>query len=325
MYRIAVIFSIFILTNVHIALAADISHPPTYEEIKQSYKDGDNFRTDLHEAFKYNSNDIELLKKKKNINHIIAVAYQLERSEAVDFLMGYLPEIRANYLGLSLLISCALREEILNKELPIEELSKELIKQSPNNGYAYFMMAYYHAKTNSFDNCIKFTKKAVDASSFNNHWADYSKNSISGSIFLGYSELAAQMHALGLQHDIFVYYRLAEYILKNDTNRNKIALCMEMGTILKKNSTTILGDYMSMAIQKKALEKQKKYKNTDKELSSIEELKKHLKILTESLSRISETHDISEKRWEQYYADLYGKSEHYAIKKLMSEYPVNIK
>jgi hypothetical protein len=186
-------------------------------------------------------------------------------------------------------------------------------------------MAYYYAKTNNFDNCISFTEKAVNATSFNNHWADFSENSISTSIFLGYSKLAAQIHALGLQHDIFVYYRLAEYILNRATSRNNIVLCKDMGAILKKNSTTVLGDYISIAIQKKSLEKLNKYTNTDMELASIEDLKGHLKILTESLSKISEKYDISEKRWEQYYDDLYVESEHYAIEKLMGEYPINIK
>ena len=326
MNKVAALFLIFIITNVHLAFASDISHPPSYEQIKQSYRrDGDEFNTDLHEAFQYDSDDIELLKQKDNISYIIGVAYQLDRSEAINLLMGYLPEIKKNYLGLSLFISCALREENLNTKLPIESLSKELIKQSPNNGYAYYLMAYYYAKTNNFDNCINFTEKAVNASSFNNYWADFSEISISTSIFLEYSKLAAQLHALGLQHDIFVYYRLAEYILNNSTSRDNIVLCKDMGVIIKKNSTTVLGDYMSIAIQKKALEKLKRYKNTAKELSSIEDLKGHLKILTESLSKISETHDISEKRWEQYYDDLYGKSEHYAINKLINEYPVNIK
>jgi hypothetical protein len=82
---------------------------------------------------------------------------------------------------------------------------------------------------------------------------------------------------------------------------------------------------MSIVIQKKSLEKLKKYNNKNKELKSIGDLKKHLKTLTESLSKISEMKDIPEKRWEKYYDDLYGKSERYAIKKLMSEYPLNIK
>jgi hypothetical protein len=325
MYQISLIFIILIFTNANFALSSEISHPPTYEQIKQSYKDRDQIKTDLYEAFKYNSDDIEFLKQKKNINYIVAIAYQMNRSEAVNLLMSYLPEISHNYLGLSLLISSALREENLDKKIPLENLSKELIKQSPNNGYAYYLIAFYYAKMNQFEECINFTYKAVNSSSFNNHWADYSKNSISTSTILGYPILAAQIHALGLQHDMFVYYELAKYILNHDTSRNSIALCKEMGTILKKNSTTIFADYMSLAIQKKALEKQKKYINTDKELGTIEDLKGHLKILTESLSTISETHDIGEKRWEQYYADLYGQSEQYAIKKLMSEYPVNIK
>ena len=220
MYQTSVIYLIIIITNVHFALASTISHPPAYEQIKQSYKNGDRFDTDLYEDLKYNAFDINLLKRQKNISYIVAIAYQLDRSEAINLLMSYLPEIRTNYLGLSLLISCALREDKLNKKLPIENLSKELIKQSPNNGYAYYVMAYYYAKTNNFDNCINCTKKAVNSS---------------------------------------------------------------------------------------------------------EDLKKHLKTLTESLSKISEMKDIPEKRWEKYYDDLYGKSERYAIKKLMSEYPLNIK
>ena len=69
MYQIFLIFIILIFTNANFALASEISHPPTYEQIKQSYKDKDQFITDIYEAFKYNSDDIEFLKQKKNMCH----------------------------------------------------------------------------------------------------------------------------------------------------------------------------------------------------------------------------------------------------------------
>jgi len=311
--------------NLSICLASNISHPPTFEQMNKSRKDGDSFNMELLEAFQYSSEDIELLKQKGNINYIIAAAYQLDQPSAINLLMDYLSEIKKNYLGLSLLISCSLREETLNTNLPIELLSKRLIKQSPNNSYAYYLMAYYYAKINNFEKCITYTNQATNASFFNNHWAEYSENSISTSMFLGYSKLAAQMHAIGLQHDVIIYYRLAKYILKSSPDRKNAMLCKKMGTILKKHSTNVLWDYVSIGILKISLEQLKDTKNIKNELSTIEDLKAHLSILTESLKRIGETYDISEKRWELYYTDLYRQSEHYAIKKLMKEFPLTLK
>ena len=325
MFKLTALFLSFIIANVSIVSASDVSHPPTYEQIKKSYKNGDNFNTDLYSAFQYNSDDIQLLKQQESIDYIIAIAYQLDRSEAISLMMEYLTDTKKNVLGLSLLISCALREDKFNEKLPIEHFSQGLIELSPNNGYAYYLMAYYYAKIDNFEYCIKYTEQAVNAATFNNYWADFSENSIKTSVFLGYSKIAAQMYSLGLQHDFFIYYKLADYILNHDSNMNNILLCKKMGSIIKENSTTVLGDYMSMATLKKSFGKLKKYRNTEKDLSSIEDLKAQLKILTDSLTKISGIYDIPEKRWEQYYTDLYEQSEHYAIKKLMNEFPVNIK
>lgn len=311
--------------NISISFASDISHPPTNKEIiNHQSKNGEGINSDLYRSFLYDQEDINFIKKQKNIKYIIAAAYQLHPSDAVDFLMDYLPEIKNDILGLSLFISCALREDEFNKELPIEALSENLIRLSPKNGYVYYFLAYYYAKTDDIGNCSKYTKQAIKAPIFDNLWDDFSENAISTSIFLGYSKLAAQTHALGLQHDIFIYYKLADYLLNKTTNSDYLLLVLKMGTILKSNSATVLSDYMSMAIQKKSLEKLEKYQDTETGLNNIEAEKGQLKILTDYLQNIGDNYSISEKRWEQYYDDLYGKSEGFAIKKLMDEYPVGL-
>ncbi|XCN72703.1 MAG: hypothetical protein Q3M24_20815 [Candidatus Electrothrix aestuarii] len=316
---------VFAIINVPIVSAEKVSHPPTYEQMKEAIKEDESFDTDLYEALQYTSEDIQRLKNTGNIQYIIAAASQLHGSERISLLVEHLKDVEKNILGLSLLITTLLHEDEIRKTPSIEGLIQKLKELSPNNGYPYYLRAYYYARKGDTDFCIKYTKQATQYPVFNNYEVELSENSIAGSIFLGYSKLAAQIHALVPQNDIFLYYKLAQYILKNSSdNKADILLCLEMGKILQAASTTVISDYISIAILKKTFEALKTYQETKGNLSSLNKLKERLTILTECSKKISTNSDISETRWVEHYDELYAVSEQSAMKKLIADYPATI-
>lgn len=313
------------IINASIGSATEVAHPPTYEQMKKAFKKDDAPDIDLYEVLQYSSDDIQRLKKTGSINYIIAAASQLYGSEKISLLMEHLKSVQKNILGLSLLITTLLNEDEIRKTPPLEGLIQRLKELSPNNGYPYYLQAYYYARKGDLASCINYTKQAVQCAVFNNYEVKLSENSIAASMFLGYLKLAAQIHALVLQNDMFLYYKLAQYILENSPdNKANMLLCKEMGKRLKANSTTVIGDYLSIGIQKKAFEALKKYQKIEEDLCSLNELKKSIDVRTGCSDKISKTKDISKKRWEKYYEDLYEKSEKYAMEKLIAEYPVTI-
>jgi hypothetical protein len=325
MCKIFFLIIAFAIINASIGSATEVSHPPTYEQMKEAIKRDDAFGEGLYEALQYSSDDIQRLKKTKNIQYIIAAASQLHGSERISLLVEQLKDVEKNILGLSLLITTLLHEDEIRETPSLEGLIQKLKELSPNNGFPYYLQAYYHAQKGDTDSCIRYTKQAAQYPVFNNYDKEISKNSIAASIFLGYPKLAAQLHALVQLNDMFLYYKLAQYILENSSdNKSNMLLCLKMGKILQAASTTIIADYISIAILKKSFEALKTYQETKQELSSLYELKESLTILTECSTKISKTKDISQKRSEKYYTELYETSEQYAMKNLISEYPATI-
>jgi hypothetical protein len=300
--------------------ASEVSHPPTFQQMKDASNGENCDESAIYEALKYTDNDVNYLKKNNNFIYIIGAAYQFDKPKAISFLKQFLPLIENNPIGLSFLISCALQEDDPAKSIDLEHLTEQLINIDPGNSNVYYLKAYFFSKLNNADKCLYYMRKASNISNFNNYYTELSNISIKTSLFLGYSKIAAQSYALGLQHDIMIYSELSKYLAQNKQAPEFQIECFKMGVTLRKNSKTLLNDLISYAVQLRAL---KQMKGRENEIKAVEkERKKSLDIL-ETIQVIDEAYDIPEDRQVEYFNDLYSKSETYAIIKLMKEYPLN--
>jgi len=114
--------------------AAEVSHPPTFEQMQKELKEQDPLDMDLYEALQYTSDDIQRLKSTDNLNYIIAAASQLHGEEEISLLMEHLRDVEKNILGLSLLIATLLDGDELRDTPLLEDLIQKLKDLSPNIG-----------------------------------------------------------------------------------------------------------------------------------------------------------------------------------------------
>lgn len=105
------IASIFISIILYIpnSHASEVSHPPTFQQMKDASTGESCDDSAIYEALKYTDNDVKRLKKQNNDLYIIGAAYQYDKPKALGFLKQFLPLIENNPIGLSLLLSCALQ------------------------------------------------------------------------------------------------------------------------------------------------------------------------------------------------------------------------
>lgn len=318
------ITSILISTFLYMPIchASEVSHPPTFQQMKDASSGESCDDAAVYEALKYTDIDVKHLTSQNDINYIIGAAYQYDKSNAISFLNKYLPLIENNPIGLSLFISCALQEDDPAKNIDLEHLTEQLIKIDSGNGYVYYLKAYYYSKLNNADKCLYYMQKANSAGRINNYFTELSNISIKTSLFLGYSKFAAQSYALGLQHDIMIVSGLSQYLSQMKGATEFQIECMKMGVILRNNSKTLLSDLLSYAVQIRAL---KEMRGKEYEIKATEKKRKESLRILETANAIDEKYNIPEKRQIQYFDDLYSKSETYAILKLLKEYPVNTK
>lgn len=301
--------------------ASELSHPPTFHQMKDASKKNGPYDSAIYDALKYTENDVERLIKENNPIYIIGAAYQYDKLKSISFLKKFFPLIKDNPAGLSLFISCALQKYEQSLNIDFDDLTKRLINIDSENSCGYYFRAYYFAKLNQADECLQYIRKGNSKKTFNNYFAELSNISIKTSLFLGYSEYVAQNYALGLQDDIMIYSGLSKYLTQKMQKPIFTIECLKMGMILRKNSKTLLNDLLSYAVQLRAL---KKMKGKENDIKTIEREKNESWKILEIAHTIEDTYNIPENRQVEYFNDLYSKSETYAILKLAKEYPVKI-
>ncbi len=204
------LFFILIFFKSVATFGAELSHPPTFEQIRQAYKHDDLKQEMLVvQALEYTDDDIETIKKQNNINYIIGASYQTYRHQGCELLTEYFSIIQNDPVGLSLLISFALQSDVKPSLSNIGKLTDILIRLEPANSFSYYLKAYYYSKIGKPGLCYNYLQQG-NRKNFNNFFKELSVISINTSLFLGYSKIAAQIHALGLQHDVLIYKNLAE-------------------------------------------------------------------------------------------------------------------
>ncbi len=300
------------------AFAFEASHPPTFQQMKEASNHDNDGASLIHESLKYTANDGNRLRKEKNVAYIIGAAYQAERSEAIALLMRHISLVEELPLGLSLLIGVALQVDNAGELVDMDDLTDAFMRIDPRNSYPYYLKAGYYAKLKNAEQCVMYMEKANNKQHFTNYFKELSRISIQTSLFLGYSEFAAQYYASGLQHDIMIFNTLSKFLVKDAANPKSLEECRKMGIVLRRNSATLLTELISYGVLKRAL---KKMKRMD-ELKEVEREKEKFSRILDMAYDIHETYDIPEKRLVEYYNDLYAHSETYAILKLSREYPV---
>jgi uncharacterized protein YifE (UPF0438 family) len=316
------VLSVFAAFNIFLFYSAEASEEAKVEKEFQE-------KIDYYEEFQYTQTDIDKIKKYKNIKYIIAAVHRMEFGINVDplsFMKPYLEEIQKYPSGLSLYINYILQSARMSgkhADKETELLLQKMIKMHPENGYAYYLAAYYYSINDNLEKCLEYTKKAANAKIFENYWKELSEYLIETSIFLGYTKNDAYKQALPLSHNTLMYRRTCEYILNNQENRENIFLCKKVGDMLHVNSNTILERILGLNIKNDSINMLDS-KEFEKEKKLIEEETKEISSFMQYLNDARENSNISEKRWEQYGSDLFQHSEFYAIKKLMAEYPAHI-
>jgi hypothetical protein len=316
LFALLIISEFFFLPN---CSASEVTHPPTFQQIKSGSNEVGCGDSAIYEALKYTDNDVKILKKQNNYKYILGAAYQYDKEKTIPFLNEYFTLIEKDPAGLSLLISCALQEYEHVQKINFEQLTEKLIYTDPENSYAYYLKAYYFSKIDNAGECLSYMRRANNKKIFNNYFTELSNISIKTSLFLGYSKYVAQYYALGLQHDIIIFSGLSKYLTQKGRKPEFKMECLKMGMILRKNSKTLLNDFISFAVQLRAL---KELKGKESEIKSVEQEKDESSKILEIAHSIEETYDIPESRQVEYFNDLYSKSETYAIIKLSKEYPV---
>ena len=312
-------FCITIYFFVSICSASEVSHPPTFQQMKNASSKEGCGDSAIYEALKYTDNDIKLIKNQHDYRYIIGAAYQYDKQKTVSFLKEYLPLIENNAVGLSLFISSALQNFEQIQNIDFESYTERLIKIDPENSYTFYIKAYYLSKVNDADKCLFYLREGNRRKIFNNFLIELSNISIKTSLFLGYSKFAAQNYALGLQHDIGVFSELSKYLTQKTLKPDFKIECLKMGMVLRKNSKNILNDLLSLAVKLRAL---KEMENKENEIRAIEKERQESWELIETANAIEETYDIPEDRQVEYYNDVYSESETYAILKLLKEFPL---
>ena len=185
--------------------ASEVSHPPTFQQMKDASDSDSHISTAVNEALKYTENDINKLISRNIHEYIIGAAYQYDKPKTVTFLKDHFALFKYRPAGLSLFLSCALQEYEKLHNINFEELTEMLIKADPKNRYSYYLKAYYFSKMDNSEKCLSYVKEANRKKIFNNYFTELSNISIDTSLFLGYSKVVAQNYALGLQHDIVIF------------------------------------------------------------------------------------------------------------------------
>lgn len=301
--------------------ASEVTHPPTFQQMKDASDAESHNSSAVYEALKYTENDVNLLISQNIPDYIIGAAYQYDKPKTISFLKDHFALLKNRPAGLSLFISCALQEYENLQNINFEELTEMLIKADPENSCSYYLKAYYFSKLDNTGKCLSYVKKANRKTIFNNYFTDLSNISIDTSLFLGYSKFVAQNYALGLQHDIMIFSGLSKYLTHKALRPEFKIECLKMGVILRNNSKTLLNDLLSYAVQLRAL---KDMKGKESEVRAVEKNKKDSMKVLEIAHAIEDEYDISENRQVEYFNDLYSQSETYAILKLIKEFPVNI-
>ena len=317
------IFSFLYASNRH---TFELSHLITLQQLKEALDGEEGDEKTVSEVLRYTEDDIDHLKKQNNINYIIGAAYQLGaatknyKQKFLTLLKQYIHLVEVTPIGLSLLLSRALREDDLARDLDLEYLTDKLISLDSKNGYPYYFKAYYFSTIKNADKCLLYMAKANSQEIFNNYYTELSNISIMTSLFLGYAKTVAQIHALGQQHDIGIFLGLSKYLNGKIKKPECLNESVKMGMALKKSSRTILNDLLSYAV---LLQAYAKMKGKEEELRAVEHERDDAFKMLYTLDTFYEKHDVSEKRIVEYYEDLYSTSETYAVRKLLQEYPVD--
>jgi len=312
--------------SVLMALSISLSHAEgTSDQLisKQVIKKEDSFAS---ENLKYTSADIYRIKKQKNIKYIIAAAHQMEydaNSDSLNFMKPYLQDMQKYPSGFSLYVNYMVRSPKVDNnhaDKETERLLQKFIDIVPENGYAYYLAAYYYCDIKDIEKCLEYTEKAVNAKFFDNYWKELSGYLIETSVFLGYAKSVAHRQALPLSHYQIMYKKISDYITTKQPTVKNILLIKKMGELLYDSSSTVLEGLISLSIRKDSIKNihDKKY---EKELEGIEKERNMIVSCMKYLNYAGNNPAISEKRWEQYGDDLFQHSELYAIKKLMADYP----
>jgi hypothetical protein len=93
-------FLIILVTSaflyIPICSASEVSHPPTFQQMKDASNPESRGGSAIYEALKYNANDVKLLISRRNPDYIIGAAYQYDKHKIISFLKDYFPLLSGN-------------------------------------------------------------------------------------------------------------------------------------------------------------------------------------------------------------------------------------
>ncbi len=310
-----------------------ISHPPTFQQFKEaSICEYCDYGLIL-EALEYTENEVNILLKQNDIDFIIGAAIhcngpnysKIIRQSPISLLTQNLSRVEDSPEGLSLLINLVLEDE-LNHKVKVDELIERLIYIDPQNSYPYYIKAYYFNKLENAEQCLVYIAKGNKKKNFNSYYKELHDISIKSSIYLGYSEYAAQEYFRStlIANDNMLLRELSNFLMEEVQGPEYLIECKKMLSKFKRNSISLISEICSFVRYKKVI---RKLNDKDEELESLEKeidridmvLNMYNDYVADNFEALS---DVSEKRMLGFYNDHFSNSYTYAWQKLMEEYPL---
>jgi hypothetical protein len=304
-----------------------IPHPPRFSDIikgksflNDEFSEEDSeYKYALWQALDYSLADLDKIRGQDNLALWVGGAYQMHNdSSALRFLLPKLSEIQTDPAALALFISYQLQTDVPEAP-PVEQLIDHLHVIDPENSLPYYFKAYWEMTRNNPEACLASIVQGNSQRVFHSYTKEFSRMSITASEFLGYSPFTARYVALGLQPDLLIYPKIYKYLFGTLPTIKTFTACAAFGKQLQQDSITLIFDLVAINIQRRALEKIVT-SDTAPLLGQLQQAKKAIQERLDRFEAITEQNPISEKRFVQYFDELYAVSEAQAMETLFKEY-----